>query len=178
MARPSTAVSLTNQLVMPAASIQIFVFLSLSAIQPNIHPLAVIQLRPGVTHCSGPDKVSPAKYFRENISIKIVHSQLSSVDLSTSQESWSWILSPVSDGPILRPMEMGILRPSVSTNGRMKVLSNFYLKILRECGNHLDIKFVGLMLRGRLREGPELIVVVLRAYQGGDHGESSGQDYQ
>ena len=109
MARPSTAVSLTNQLVMPAASSQIFVFLSLPAIHPNIHTLTVIQLRPGVTHCSGPDKVSPAKYFRENISIKIVHSQLSSVDLSTSQESWSWILSPISDCSVLRPVEMGVL---------------------------------------------------------------------
>ena len=51
--------------------------------------------------------------------------------------------------------------------------ANRYLKVIikSRCDGH--IKIVGLSICSRLRELPELAVVVLRSNEGGDHGEGS-----
>ena len=50
-----------------------------------------------------------------------------------------------------------------------------YLKVLRERGDLLDVKVVSLVGRGRLGEGPELVLVELGAQQGGHHRQGSSE---
>ena len=52
-----------------------------------------------------------------------------------------------------------------------KNISN--LEILAEGWDHRYVEVVGLVVGGGLGEGPELVLVILRTYQGGDHGQSS-----
>ena len=122
--------------------------------------------------------------------------QLSGVDLCPSQEARSWVLTVVPDGPVLGAVEVGVLgrqsdrvkiRRMASQNKRKVGLSftnllfcgmNFKniisnLEILAEGWHHRHVKVVGLVVWGGLGEGPELVLVVLRTDQGGDHGQGS-----
>ena len=56
-------------------------------------------------------------------------------------------------GSVLRPVEVGVL------------------EVLVEGGPPLHVVVVGMVGRGGVREGPELVLVVLRSQQGGDHGQ-------
>ena len=91
---PGTAVGLVHHLVVATPSPQVGVFLHAPPVLPHLHPLAVLQLRPGVPHSSGPEEVCP----------------LGRKDLSPCQEVWARVLSPILAGLVLCAMEMGVLR--------------------------------------------------------------------
>ena len=91
---PSTAVGLIHHLVVTTPAPKVGVLLHAPPLLPHLPPLAVLQLRPGVPHSSGPEEVCPLGWK----------------DLSPSQEVRAWVLSPVLAGRVLRAVEMGVLR--------------------------------------------------------------------
>jgi len=84
-----------------------------------------------------------------------VVSQLSCDDLGTFEKHRSRVLSIILDCPILSAVKVCIL------------------KIICKCWHHGDIEVVRVSSISRLGKLPELIIVVLRSYQGGNHGECS-----
>merc|ERR1719492_677349 len=82
-------------------------------------------------------------------------SQLSCDNLSPFEKPWSRVLSIILDSPILSAMEVSIL------------------KISSKCWYHGDTEVIRFSISSRLGKLPELVIMVLWSYQGGDHGECS-----
>ena len=90
---PGAAVALIDHLVVPAPAPQVGVLLHTPPPLPHLHALAVLQLRSGVAHSSGPQEVC----------------ELGWKDPGPGQEVWPRVLAPVTTGSVLGPMEMCVL---------------------------------------------------------------------
>ena len=90
---PSAAVGLIDHLVVATPPPQVAVLLHFPVLLPDLHPLAVVQLGPRVSHGPGPEEVSPLGWQ----------------DLSPGQEVWARVLSLVLAGLVLSAVEMCVL---------------------------------------------------------------------
>ena len=94
-------------------------------------------------------------------------SYLSRQDLRPGEEVWPRVLALVPAGRVLRAVEVSVLGESLVSQGTSR--PSLHLKLLSKCRPPPHVKVVCLVGLGGLGEGPELVLVVLGPYQGGDH---------